>query len=82
MWDQLIDALLCQLDDFKNCSRRANIPIHGLPEATAPKDIIPTLVGVFRQIMELPDIVPIEIDRAHRTLRPPSQDPDNPRDII
>lgn len=80
MRDQLIDALLCQLDDFK--SRRANIPIHGLPESTAPKDIIPTLVGVFREIMELPDIVPIEIDRAHRTLGPPSQDPDNPRDII
>lgn len=27
-------------------------------------------------------MAPIEIDRAHRALRPPSQDVDNPRDVI
>lgn len=51
-------------------------------EATAPRDIIPSLVGVFREILGLPDTTPVEIDRAHRALKPPSQDPECPRDII
>lgn len=32
--------------------------------------------------MSLPPTIPIEIDRAHRALRPPSEDPENPRDVI
>lgn len=82
MQDQRIDSLLYQLDDVENWSRRVNIRIRGLPEATGPRDIIPTLQGVFTQILgkEAPDN--IEIDRAHRALRPPSDDPDKPRDII
>lgn len=80
--DQKLDSLLSQLDNFENRSRRANIRTRGMPEATAPKDIIPSLQGIFREILELPDTAPIEIDRAHRALKPPSQDVDNPRDII
>lgn len=80
--DQKLDLLLSQLDNFENRSRRANIRIRGMPEATAPRDIIPSLQGIFREILDLPDTEPIEIDRAHRALRPPSQDADNPRDII
>lgn len=79
MQDQQIDTLLCQVDDVENHSWRANIRIRGLPEATASRDIIPTLVDIFREILELPASAPIKIDRA---LRPPSQDVDNPRDII
>lgn len=80
--DHQIEALLCQLDDMENRSRRANIRIRGLPEATGAKDIIPTLEGIFREILGLPNTVAIEIDRAHRALRPPSQDMNNPRDVI
>lgn len=79
--DQKIEALLCQLDDFKNRSRRAKIRIRDLLEATAPKDIISMLQGAFREILNLPALAPTEIDRAHRVLRPPD-DPDNLRDII
>lgn len=77
-----IEALLCQLDDAENRSRRANIRVRGLPEATGPRDIVPTLEGIFREILGLPNTTAIEIDRAHRALRPPSQDVDNPRDVI
>lgn len=34
--DQKIEALLCQLDDFENRSKRANIRDHGLFEGTDP----------------------------------------------
>lgn len=77
-----LDTLLSQLDDFDNCSRRVNSRIRGLPEATVPKDIIPSRTGIFREILVLADTVPIEIDWAHQALRPSSQDADNPRDII
>lgn len=80
--DQKIKALLCQLDKFKNHSRWENIHIRGLPEATAPRDIIPTLIRIFWDILELLDTSTIEIDCAHRALGSPSEDPDNPQDII
>lgn len=69
---QKIEALICQLDDMENRSRRANIRIRGLPEATVPKDLIPMLQGVFRHILNLPA-------QPHRSLL---DDPESPRDII
>lgn len=78
---QRIEAHICQLDDYENHSCGSNIRIRGLPEATAAKDILPTLQGIFREIQGLSPIDTVEIDRAHRALRPPSQDAANPRDI-
>lgn len=72
------------MDDFENRSCRVNIHIRGLPvpEVTVPRDLVPTLQGVFKQIFgsETPDH--IEIDRTHRALHPPSEAPDKPMDII
>lgn len=51
MQDQRLNVLLEQMDDFKNRSRRVNIHIRGLPEATGPQDIVPTLQGIFKQIL-------------------------------
>lgn len=53
-----------------------------LPEAIGAKNIIPTLEGIFRELLGLPSTANIEIDRAHTALKPPSQDVNNPRDII
>lgn len=81
MHDRRLEALLDQMDNLENGSRRVNIRIRGLPEATGPRDI-PTLQGVFKQILDRQVPEHIEIDRAHRALRPPSENPDKPRDII
>lgn len=80
--DQHIDSLLDQLYDVENRRHRVIVHIRGLPEATAHRNIVPTLQGIFKQILgrEAPDH--IETDRAHRALRSPSDDPDKPRDII
>lgn len=80
--DHKMEALISQLDDFENRSRRANIRIRGMPEATTPRDIIPSMVRVFREILGLPDTAPVEINWAHRALKLPSQDPESPWDII
>lgn len=70
------------MDDFENRSHRENIRIRGLPEAMGPRDIVPTLQVIFKQILgrEAPDH--IEIDWAHGALRLPYADLDKPRDII
>lgn len=59
--DQRIGSLLDQLDDVENHSRRINIRIRGLPEATAPRAIVSTLQGVFKQILsrKAPDHIKI-----------------------
>ena len=80
--DYQIEALLTQLDDYENRSRRSNIRIRGLPEATGASDIVPTLQGIFKELLGLSPNDKVEIDRAHRALRPQSQDAENPRDII
>lgn len=82
MQDHRINSLLDQMDDFENRASRVNIHIRGLPEATGPRDIVPTVQGVFKKILghQTPDH--IEINQIHRALRPPSEDPDKPRHII
>lgn len=80
--DQRINSLLDQMDDLENSSLRVNICIRGLPESTAPRDIVPTLQGVFQYILGREALEHIEIDHAHRALCPPAEDPDKPRDII
>lgn len=66
--DQRIETLISQLDDYENRSRRSNIRIRGLPEATAAKDIVPTLQGIFREILGLYPTEAVQIDKAHRAL--------------
>lgn len=77
-----INSMLDQMDDLENRSCRINIRIRGVPEATVPQDIVPTLQGVFKQILGLEVPTYIEIDRAHRALCLPSEDPDKSQDII
>ena len=70
--DNHIESLLSQLDDYENRSRRSNIRIRGLPGATGARDIIPTLQGIFKELLGLSPTETVEIDRAHRALSPPS----------
>ncbi|PIO39803.1 hypothetical protein AB205_0102580 [Aquarana catesbeiana] len=80
--DRRFNSLIDQMDDFEDRSRRVNIRIRGMPEATGPRDIVPSLQGLLKQVFgrNAPDH--IAIDRAHRDFRPPSDDPDKPWDIF
>lgn len=66
--DHQIETLILQLDDYENRNRRSNIRKKGLTEATAAKDIAPTLQGIFKELLGLPPTKAVEIDRAHRAL--------------
>lgn len=67
-----IDALICQLDVYEYRSLQSNIRIRVLPDATAAKDIVQTLQGIFREILNFFPSEGVEIDRVYRAPTPPT----------
>lgn len=76
---QHIHMLFAIAEDHENRNRRNNLRIS---EFISTTDILPTLKKIFNDLMGAEESSPIEIDRAHRTLGPKSQDPGRPRDIL
>ncbi|CAH2299238.1 Hypothetical predicted protein [Pelobates cultripes] len=75
-------ALEDGLEDLNNRSRRNNIRIRGLPETVTMEQLVPTLHSIFKTLA--PDLTPqeMELDRAHRALRPQNLGASTPRDVI
>ncbi|CAH2224837.1 Hypothetical predicted protein [Pelobates cultripes] len=75
-------ALEDGLEDLNNRSRRNNIRIRGLPETVTMEQLVPTLHNIFKTLA--PDLTPqeMELDRAHRALRPQNLGASTPRDVI
>lgn len=69
------------LEKMEDRSRRNNLRLRGIPEATGPEDLQETVTAIFHRIMEAPP-PSLEIDRLHRTLGPKSTDPSRPRDVL
>lgn len=82
--DQACSAVDLQLrmEEMEDRSRRNNLRLRGLPEATGPSDLLATVTDIFRRVAgdHLPESV--EIDRVHRALGPRPSDPTRPRDVI
>lgn len=68
------------IEDLDNRGCRNNISVKEVPETESPEDIHNTLQNVFNLLGE-PTSKHIEMDRAHRALRPKSSS-SKPRDII
>lgn len=73
--------LLSHLEDIKNRNRHNNIRIRGIPEGVLNKDIDPTLQKIFSALLGAQDCPHIELDRAHCSLGPRSNDGGRPSDI-
>lgn len=58
------------LEDLDNRNRRNNIRIRGLPESSGPEDLHSILQTIFKNLLGVPTSMHIEMDRAHRALRP------------
>ncbi|CAH2225028.1 Hypothetical predicted protein [Pelobates cultripes] len=77
-----LTAMEDSLEDLNNRSWRNNIRLCGLPEAVQPEALITTLKSIFSAMApELP-LTLLEMDRAHRALRPPNLNLSTPRDVI
>lgn len=58
------------MDYYKNVQRRSNLRLQGFPEAVEGRDVICFLQEWIPKILDLPPPAhPLEIERAHRTLR-------------
>ncbi|CAH2325774.1 Hypothetical predicted protein [Pelobates cultripes] len=77
-----IATLEDNMEDLNNRSRRNNIWIRGLPETVTLEQLVPTLKSIFKDIA--PDLTSrdLELDRAHRALKPPNLNQATPRDVI
>ncbi|XP_075042151.1 uncharacterized protein LOC142101645 [Mixophyes fleayi] len=71
-----------QLEDLENRNRRNNIWIKNVPESISAEALPDYLEGLFLQM--LPDLSKesLNLDRAHRALRPKPNPDQPPRDII
>lgn len=72
----------CTLKTLEDRSRRNNLRLWGLPEATGTEVPSERAVAIFCRITG--DSLPtnLEFDRIHRALGPRSSDPNRPRDVI
>lgn len=69
------------LEDLDNRNRRNNIRVRGLPESSRPEDLRSVLQTIFNNLLGVPASTHIEMDRAHRALKPKDQ-ASKPRDVI
>lgn len=74
-------ALQLHLEDLEDRSRRNNLRLRGLPEATGAENLQDTVTAIFQRVLASPQST-IELDRVHRALGPRSSDPNRPRDVV
>lgn len=70
------------IEDLDNRGRRHNIRVRGVPESTDPGSIQQTICTIFNDLIDRPADSPIEMERAHRALRPQPRENEPPRDIV
>lgn len=73
--------LQLHLEDLEDHSRRNNLRLRGITEATGAEDLAVTVTAIFQTILGN-DPPQLELDRVHRTLGPKSADLDRPRDVL
>lgn len=70
------------IEDLDNRGRRHNIRVRGVPENGDPGHLQQTICAIFNNLIDRPTDSPIEMERAHRALRPPPRDNEPPRDVV
>lgn len=73
--------LQLHLEDLENKSRRNNLRLRGLPEATDTEDFSATVSAIFQRVLKSP-LLTVELDRVHRALGPRSNNPERPRYVV
>ncbi|XP_066444700.1 uncharacterized protein [Eleutherodactylus coqui] len=77
-----INKMLLMQEDLENRNRRNNLRIKGLPESWAPDVLKKVLLEIFADLVGSEKAGAINIERAHRALRPQPAAAEPPRDIV
>lgn len=59
-----------KIDDLESRSRRNNLRIYGIPEDTEGKSVMDFVKDLLKSQLDLPAELDLQIQRAHRALRP------------
>lgn len=70
-----------QMEDAENNSRRNNIRLKGIHEATMGADLRILVAAILNQLLSDPPSV-IEIDRVHRVPASRAASQETPRDVL
>lgn len=90
LWDIQEDTLMHshqfmelqrKLEDLDNWGYMKNLHIWNIPETVEQDQFQMAIQTLFNKLLEHPSDTPIELERAHYALRPPSREGDSPRDI-
>lgn len=68
--------------DGENRSRRNNIRLRGLPEATSGGDLRATVTAIFNRLLDKPPTAELELDRVHRVQGSRGREAPPPRDVL
>uniref|UniRef100_H3AFU4 L1 transposable element RRM domain-containing protein n=1 Tax=Latimeria chalumnae TaxID=7897 RepID=H3AFU4_LATCH len=71
-----------RIDDLENRSRRNNVRILGFPEGAEEGNPIAFLSTILPELLGLDPVVPLDIERAHRSLGPRPPPDHRPRAFI
>lgn len=66
------------VEDLDNRGRRHNIRVRGVPESTDPGSLQQTIYAKCNYLIDRPADSPIDMERAHRALRPQSHENEPP----
>ncbi|XP_053555688.1 DNA mismatch repair protein Msh3 [Bombina bombina] len=74
------ELLQDRIDDLENRSRRNNLRIVGIPESVKGKNLLEFVALTFPKLLGIhPDILPIDVERAHRIGPERGLEQNNPR---
>lgn len=71
-----------RIEDSENRSRRNNIRLQGIPEATSGAELKPTVITILNKALGREATSPIELDRVHRVGGPGGARDGRPRDVL
>lgn len=75
-------VLQLHLEDLEDRSRRNDLQLWGLSEATGVEHLQDTVKDIFHKILDSSPLTPLELDSVHRSLGPKPSDPGRPCNVI
>lgn len=70
------------MEDIEDRSKRNNLQLRGLPEATGTEDLSKTAAAIFRNITGVSLPAQLVFDKIHRAPSPLFNDPARSRDVV
>lgn len=79
---QRLTTLFLQQDDAENRSRRNNVRLKRIPEATMGTDLRSTVISILKQLLDRNPTDSLELDRVHRVQSYRAVTSTTPRDVL